>query len=291
MKPTSIASLIEAYDGFLVDAYGVLVDGSGALPGATSFIKELEATAKSWLVITNDASRSPRTCAERYRRLGVPVSEGSVLTSGSLLVDHFADPRWQGRTVAALGTEDSFAYLREAGLRPVLPSDEAARSAEALIVGDAGGFDFIEETDAALTLALARREAGLTFELVVPNPDLIYPKGAARAGRPAEYGFAAGTVARMIESGLELRFPGDPANRFLRLGKPEPALFERGLTILGTRRTVMVGDQIATDIAGARRVGIDAALVGIQAQELLRGSRPTRATSVRPSWLIPSLAS
>lgn len=45
------------------------------------------------------------------------------------------------------------------------------------------------------------------------------------------------------------------------LGKPQPGLFEMAAQLAGSRKRVMLGDQIETDILGAARFGIDSGLV------------------------------
>lgn len=42
---TSVAELIDRYDAVLLDAYGVLIDGQGALNGAPKMIEALNARA------------------------------------------------------------------------------------------------------------------------------------------------------------------------------------------------------------------------------------------------------
>ena len=88
--------------------------------------------------------------------------------------------------------------------------------------------------------------------LLLPNPDLIYPK------TDQGFGFTAGSIAGIYEAALRLRYPDRTDLRFRRLGKPEIGLFEEALSRSGTRNMVMIGDQLETDIRGARRFGIDA---------------------------------
>jgi 4-nitrophenyl phosphatase len=49
----------------------------------------------------------------------------------------------------------------------------------------------------------------------------------------------------------------------LLMGKPNPPMFEAALRLLGTKpeRTLMIGDRLDTDIAGAKRAGMRTALV------------------------------
>ncbi|HEY0715794.1 MAG TPA: hypothetical protein VGF45_24130, partial [Polyangia bacterium] len=56
--PTTIAALLERYETFFLDAYGVLVRSSGALPGAAEFLARLRQAGRPHFILSNDASRS-----------------------------------------------------------------------------------------------------------------------------------------------------------------------------------------------------------------------------------------
>ena len=85
--PTITAEgLLERYDVLLFDAYGVLVHAAGPMPGAADLLARLNAEARPWFVVTNDASKLPSTAAARFQRFGLPVDPSRVITSGSLLV-------------------------------------------------------------------------------------------------------------------------------------------------------------------------------------------------------------
>jgi HAD superfamily hydrolase (TIGR01450 family) len=252
---TTTEALIEGYEAMLLDAYGVLVDGGGALPGAARLIERLEAAGRPWLVVTNDASRLPPTCGARYRALGLPIPDDRVLTSGSLIGPHLRARGLEGAPCLVLGPPDSHAYVRDAGAVPVGPDDVDFDATGAVVIGDESGFDTLPGLDTALSLAFSRRDRDLPLELVLPNPDLVYPK------RPGHFGLAAGSLAETLERALELRYPSDARNRFTRLGKPHRAIFDAAVERLGTRRVVMVGDQPATDVAGARAADLDVALL------------------------------
>lgn len=64
-------ALIERYDVLLFDAYGVLVHGAGALPGAVALIQRLNRIGHPYYLLANDASRLPETAAKRYRGFGL----------------------------------------------------------------------------------------------------------------------------------------------------------------------------------------------------------------------------
>jgi FMN phosphatase YigB (HAD superfamily) len=77
---------------------------------------------------------------------------------------------------------------------------------------------------------------------------------------------------------------------FDRLGKPEPHLFARASKLLGIApdRLVMIGDQLETDVAGARAAGCDAALLaGISRWRDENSTHDPQA--VAPTWLLDKL--
>src|SRR5262249_44535638 len=90
-EPTTMPALLDRCDGVLLDACGVLVDGSGVLPGAAPLLDELARRGTPYAIVTNDASRSPATCAARFAARGIAVAAERVVTSGSLLPGYFAD--------------------------------------------------------------------------------------------------------------------------------------------------------------------------------------------------------
>ncbi len=85
----SIEKLTARYSVLLLDAYGVLVHTSGALPGAAQLIDTLNRTKKPYYILTNDASKLPATSAELFQGFGLAIAPDSIITSGSLLTDYF----------------------------------------------------------------------------------------------------------------------------------------------------------------------------------------------------------
>lgn len=272
-RSTTIAELLPRYRAFAIDAYGVLVDAHTALPGARALIDELDRRGTPYVVVTNDASRSPATCARRFASLGLPITADRVVTSGELLAGR---RELAGRRTCVLGTADSIAYAEAAGARvvPLAPGMEI----DALAVCDDAGFDFLVGTEHALSATVRALDAGRPLDLVLPNPDLVYPKS------PGELGLTAGAIALLIEAVLARRLPGR-APRFVHLGKPERHLFDRAVDRLGVSRdqVLVLGDQLETDIAGARAAELPCALVaGV--------SRWTPSAAIAPTWLLDGLA-
>ncbi|MFN5581538.1 HAD-IIA family hydrolase [Gemmatimonas sp.] len=248
----AFSALIDRHQAILFDAYGVLVDASGALPGAADAVALLLRREQPFLVVTNDASRAPARASARFTKLGIPVRPEHVLSSGMLIAPALASHEMHGRRVVVLGTGDSADYARQIGAVVVDP--DVADPADAVVIADEGGFDTLGTLDDTLSMILAGHARGRTPVLLLANPDLVYPSGGGT------FGLTAGSLAGMLERALQLLL-GSEAPRFEVLGKPAPRHFETALSMVGTRDAVMLGDTLHTDVAGAHGVGIASAIV------------------------------
>ncbi|TCJ14646.1 haloacid dehalogenase [Parasulfuritortus cantonensis] len=266
----SFADLLHRYDAVLLDAYGVLVDLAGALPGAAAWIDTLNRLDKPYWLVSNTAARLPESAARRYQGFGLAIPAERILSSGMLLVPYFAEHGLAGQRVRVLGPEDSAVYAERAGGRLVGAGEEF----DVLVLADQAGFPFLDGVDEVLSVLIDRFDAGQDVAMVLPNPDLIYPTGRG-------CGITSGAMAVMLEAALRQRYPERPAPSFARLGKPYPGLFAEAVRLAGTRNVVMVGDQLDTDIVGATRFGIDSALV----PGVLTGDR-RRVGGVAPTYLL-----
>jgi HAD superfamily hydrolase (TIGR01450 family) len=280
--PSSLVDLLDRhrdrYDGVLLDAYGVLNDARGVLPGARELFAALDARGLPFAVVTNDASRLPATCARRFAGMGLDVPADRVITSGSLLAPWLRERGLADARVMVVGTDDSRDYVAAAGCA-IAPLDERA-DIDVLAVCDDAGYEFLDGIEAALNAALRALDAGRPLALVLPNPDLCYPKGDGAIG------FTAGAIALLIEAALMRCHPDAP--HFVHLGKPERHLFDAAARLFGTRRLLMVGDQLETDIAGARAAGLDAALIA-GPSAISRAAHAAR-TELAPTYVIDALA-
>jgi HAD superfamily hydrolase (TIGR01450 family) len=279
VREVPLASLLDAYDGFLVDAYGVLVTAAAALPGARALVDEVRARDKGLVVVTNDASRTPARCAARYRELGLPIEAEQVVSSGALVVDVLAERSVDG-LVLVLGPDDARQMVEAGGY--ALTDARAAEGSGALaavVVADEAFVPFIDTVNATITALVRAIDRGARPVLLLPNPDVLYPRGGGALG------FTAGGVAALLEHGLRARF-GPDAPRFEVLGKPEPRIFATAARRLGAARPLMIGDQLDTDVVGARRAGLDVLLVGTGVGR----ARPDAPADHQPTYVLPSLA-
>ncbi len=273
----SIDTLMARYAVLLIDAYGVLVHTSGALPGAARLIETLNHTQKPYYILTNDASKLPTTSAELFHSFGLAIKADRIITSGSLLADYFSQHQLKDRSCAVLGPADSARYVELAGGKVVAASDPF----EVLVIGDESGYPFVETIDTVLSGLFRTIDSGAKVHLVLPNPDLIYPKADQK------FGIASGSIALILEAALQRRYPVCPQLTFARLGKPHNAIFNEALKRSGTRNMVMIGDQLETDIKGAAEFGLDSVLVGTGIAQI----NPDGVDkSLQPTWYLDSFS-
>lgn len=273
----SVGELLERYEALLLDSYGVLIHQHGPLPGALSLVGTMNAIGKPYFILTNDASRSPEAASRRYHSLGLAIPPGRIVTSGSLIAPYFAANGLRGARCIVLGPADSERYVVEAGGEVIPAADDA--EPDVVAICDESGFPYLETVDAVLTAIFRRLDAGRPLHLVLPNPDLIFPRGER------SYGMTAGSIALVLEAAMALRYPDGDYPRFVPLGKPHAPIFEEALRRSGTRDMVMIGDQLSTDIKGARAFGIDSALVPTGLTHIGSG----RLGEIYPTYVLPTL--
>lgn len=278
---TTVSGLLARYDVFLLDAYGVLVTSTGALDGAAAFLDRLSRHGKTWLIVSNDASRSPETTAARYQHFDLPVIPDRVLTSGALLTAYFEKERLAGTHCVVLGTDDSRDYVRAAGGLVVEPDDDRASVCVVCGVTDDATAPFVGTVNRLISMLLRRLGEGAPMRFVLPNPDVVYPSDTDA------FAFTAGGVAALLEAVIGLR-GGEARYRFEPLGKPYAPMFDAAFARVGDvdrRRIVMIGDQLGTDVLGAVNAGIDSVLIetGIARRD------DVETGPARPTWVLKDL--
>ena len=288
MNLTNFAQIADRYRVFFFDAFGVLKNYRGLIPGIEQTFAWLAANNRKFYVLTNDASRSPDDMAESYYRLGLAAIKPDCIITSGMLAREYLSLKVPHGTVAYLGTENSAHYIETAGLQTLsirqLDLDNLA-DINALVLLDDEGFDW--NTDLNKTVNLLRLR---NIPVIVANTDATYPVSGNRVA------VAIGSVADMLE-----RIVG---KQFIRFGKPDAQLFmfaydllreslaelPGGQTSIGKNDILMVGDTLKSDILGGNKFGFDTALV-------LTGNTPAedvdlriRATGIIPTYVCESAA-
>lgn len=238
MRRLPVSAVTAPYDHFLLDLDGTLWVGDEALPGAVDAVAALREAGKTVLFLTNDVRHPPEGFVRKLWRLGFQASLPEILSVGAAVQFALAE-RISGGTAYVIGSQALVDHVAEAGLRIVNGTPFATR-ADLVVVGGHDAFAFEELKVATQAVLRGADLIGATRDATFPMPDGPWPgTGAILAAVEA----AAGRKASMI------------------VGKPEPTMYDAARDRVGDGRILGVGDKLDYDIAGARRAGIDQALV------------------------------
>jgi HAD superfamily hydrolase (TIGR01459 family) len=237
-----IASLIDKFDTFFLDQFGVLHDGAAPYSGVLRCLQELKSARKKIVILSNSGKRA----AENERRmiqLGFDASMWDLfLSSGEAAWRMFADGAEfkPGAKCFLISRDNDRSAIEGLGLEL---ADDAAR-ADVILIAASEGDRF--ELDHYQQMLGAAAQSGLPC--ICTNPDKIM---LSRAGPK----FGAGRIAELYE---------ELGGKVTWIGKPFPAIYEAALKAVGNpprERVLCIGDSPEHDIAGARNAGLASALV------------------------------
>ena len=246
--------------GFLIDLDGVLSIGDQVIEGARAAIDLLKEKKYRIRFVSNTTRKCRKTVSERLIRLGFDIPEASIFTP-PLAAIAYMNAAGKHRCLL-LTTGDVYRDFEQWCDR----NPENSR-VDYVVVGDAG-----EKMTYDLLNAAFRAVTG-GAEIIALEKDRYWmaPDGVMLSAGPfvAALEFAAGKTATVM-------------------GKPSKAFFDMALRDMDLRpdQAVMVGDDIITDIAGARKTGMKAVLVrtGKYREDTLR------TAVIKPTYVIDSIA-
>jgi len=232
MKPNERLSTAR---GFLLDMDGTFYLSDRLLDGALRFVDLVRAQGKDFLFLTNNSSRDRRQYADKITRLGLPLAEEKVLTSGEATALYLRQ-KAPGADVFLVGTPSLEAEFRQHGFR--LVADKPAW----LVLG----FDTTLTYQKLWKLCDLVR-AGIPY--IATHPDF---------NCPTETGW-------MPDVGAMMAFVRAATGREpeLVVGKPNRLIVDVAAHKLDLEvdQLVMIGDRLYTDIALGQNSGITTVLV------------------------------
>jgi haloacid dehalogenase superfamily, subfamily IA, variant 3 with third motif having DD or ED len=244
----------------LFDMDGVLYRGQTPLPGVADVFSFLAEHNIAFACITNNASMTPQQYEAKLAKMGIELAAQRVITSALATARYLRDHYPPGTRIFVVGMQ---------GLREALFSDgyfvEDEQSPELVVQG--ADFTLTYERLKQATLHIRR---GARF--VSTNPDRTFP---------SEEGLipGAGAIAAALSAATDVT----P----LVIGKPAPTMFLIGAALLGAdpQQTLVVGDRLDTDIAGANAAGMPSVLVLTGVSTLAEAS----TGSIRPDLVVADL--
>jgi len=241
---SGLSALVDDYDVFLIDQFGVLRDATGPYLGAPETLSRLKAHGKKIIILSNSGKRSAENDA-RFAALGFDQGSWDLfLTSGEVAWQLMA----KERASQAEGNGRCLLLNRDNDLSPLsgLALEPCADGTLADLVLIAGSES--DRFDLAHYQKLLEPAARRNVPCLCTNPDMIMLT-------PAGPNFGAGQIAKLYQELCgTVRF----------IGKPFADIYHMALEAAGNpdpSRVICLGDSIEHDIAGARQAGLRSTLV------------------------------
>jgi HAD superfamily hydrolase (TIGR01459 family) len=276
-----MAALASMYEGFILDQWGVLHDGTRPYSGAADCLKRLREAGKRIVVLSNSGRREAENL-QLMAGMGFDVARIDRLISGGEQARRALQTR-SDPFHRALG-QRCYVFTR-GGDRTLLDGigavfvDRVEDADFFAVLGTDAPRRLVRDYEPELCAGIAR---GLP--MVCANPDVIrlLPEGTTEA---------QGALARRYEQ---------MGGKVFYHGKPYPAIYGACLEALQCRESqvVAIGDSVEHDVLGAAGVGIRSALIpgGVHAAALgIRwGELPTTkmwrafaaSAAARPDYLL-----
>ena len=235
---------------FFFDMDGVLSVGKGEprYLGGREVISQTKFSGKQAYVLTNDSTHTRQEIHENLTHLGFSFSLEDVLTSSYLTALYLKQRFGRDASFFLVGERGLGYELQAAGHRP----DE--EHPDVVVVG--------------LDRQLNYEKLNKALRLLRSGASLVGSYGGAVYMGDNGPALSAGPIVKALEYGA--------GKRATMIGKPSPLMFRFALKLSNqpSSKAVMIGDQIETDLVGARKAGVHTVLVlsGVETRESSRRS-------------------
>ena len=221
--------------GFLIDLDGVMYVGNSAVDGARRAIDHIRRRGYRFRFVSNTTRKSRNTIAGNLEKMGIPVDESSIFTPPVAALAYMKNSKkCRCMLVTTADVRRDFEPFCEIG--------GTTERVDYVVVGDAGD---------AMTYDTLNR----AFRCIRDGADILALEKDRYWMAPDGLMLSAGPFVAALEyaSGKDA----------VVLGKPSLGFFSMALRDMGlpAGQVAMIGDDITTDIAGARNAGMQAILV------------------------------
>jgi len=245
-------------EGIISDLDGVVYRGNAAIRDAIKAFRRWQAAGLPFCFVTNNSTHTPEDVVRKLEAFGLAIAPKDVVTSAITAAELIRAKYPDLTHVYVIGAPSLVKAIADVGL------EVTAQKPEVVVMG--------------LDRQISHEKMRIAVEAVLngaifvgTNPDLLLPTAG---------GFEPGAGATITAVAAATQV------KPLIVGKPEPHMIETALSRLGTARsaTLMIGDQIPTDIQAGKRADLSTVLVttGVPPRE-----NPSLAP---PDFIVSSLA-
>ena len=238
-----LSSIIDDYQLFYVDLWGVVHNGVSLHKGAIKALNELTKKKKDFILLTN-APRPNHSVKSFLERLGMEKKiRDHVFTSGEAALNYLKK-NFLNETFYHIGPPRDFDLFNDFEKNK---SDNIEKCDYLLCTG------LFDDHEDNLKYYRDLFEKNLEKKMICTNPDLIVDRGNKRE-------FCAGSVAMVFEK---------MGGRVTYFGKPFPEVYNQSAETKN-KKILCIGDNLNTDIKGANLQNYHSLLVssGIHKKEI-----------------------
>jgi len=250
----SLLDLIDDYDLFLFDQWGVIHDGKNIFPKAEEIFLHLQNLKKQVVIISNSGKKSSDNIS-RMKKLGAKNTLNvPLITSGDVCRDLLVNKKDYfknfGDRYFVVATE--YPLLSETQYQQV----HSLEKSDFLLLCTTTNFDEYDLIDNIFNQAI-----NLKLPLVCSNPDVLG---------------ISGEDVHPSTGDLAIKYKKMGGKTHI-IGKPGDEIFEFALNSTGIDKikTLMIGDSLFNDIYGANQFNIDSLLItsGIHKKDFLSNKK------------------
>ncbi len=243
--------------GLLIDLDGVIYNDTRPVPGADVSIAWLARQGIPFRFITNTTMKSRATLTAKLKSMNIVVDEYHVFSAASAAADYLRQQK-NNRSMLLL-LDDAKSEYRG------IPQDD--HNVDFVVVGDMGD---------AFTIELLNK----AFNCLMQGAQLIALQKNRFWLSDQGYRMDAGAFVALLEYAAD--------TQAILIGKPSAHFYSLALRSLGCapQNTLMIGDDIESDIGGAKSLNMQTCLVKTGKFR----ERDLRRSTVKPDQIITSIA-
>ena len=247
MRVIKFQDLIDKFDCFLFDQWGVLHDGKKKFPFINSTFNKL--SEKHCIVISNTSQNQNEAKRDTLQKLKINHNYfKKIVTSGQFLED-----------IANLKNKKFEKYNKLLKLRKCYLISNGNKSE---VIKNLGlEKSNISSAKFILAMSIKPSEDSEKYKSILRN--LLKKKLTMICCNPDKFVFDGKVKKFVLQVGMLAEYYKNIGGKVIFIGKPYKEIFSYSLKNLKfkKKRTLMIGDNTQTDIAGAKKIGIKSALV------------------------------